>query len=123
MISDEDPRIYFASERTLLAWVRTGIAILGLGFLVARFGLFLTVVSNPQGTHPPMTGSTVIGTAFVLTGALVMAMAGVQHVRFSRSLTRLQRPSRYWTSFSVIVTACLALLSALLGVYLVISMM
>ncbi len=36
-----DPRIYFAAERTLLAWVRTGLAMMGFGFVVARFGLFL----------------------------------------------------------------------------------
>ena len=33
-----DPRIYFAAERTLLAWVRTGLAMMGFGFVVARFG-------------------------------------------------------------------------------------
>lgn len=38
-----DARIFFASERTLLAWLRTGIAIVGLGFLVSRFGLILRV--------------------------------------------------------------------------------
>ena len=36
-----DPRVYFAAERTLLAWVRTGLALMGFGFVVARFGLFL----------------------------------------------------------------------------------
>ena len=42
-VKDEllDPRIYFAAERTLLAWVRTGLAMMGFGFVVARFGLFL----------------------------------------------------------------------------------
>ncbi len=121
-MSNEDPRIYFASERTLLAWVRTGIAVLGLGFLVARFGLFLSVLDNPQSPHPSLTGPTVIGTGFVLIGAVVMASAAVQHVRFSQGLSALQRPSRYWTSFSVAVTVCLAVLSASLGVYLVMSM-
>ena len=37
----EDPRTRFAGERTLLAWVRTGLAMMGFGFVVARFGLFL----------------------------------------------------------------------------------
>jgi putative membrane protein len=41
-----DPRVFFASERTLLAWVRTGIAIVGLGFVVSRFGLFLRVFAG-----------------------------------------------------------------------------
>ncbi|HAB15828.1 MAG TPA: hypothetical protein DCE44_05190, partial [Verrucomicrobiales bacterium] len=36
-----DPRVFFAAERTLLAWIRTGLTIMGFGFVVARFGLFL----------------------------------------------------------------------------------
>jgi putative membrane protein len=35
------PQEYLANERTFLAWLRTCIAIIGLGFVVARFGLFL----------------------------------------------------------------------------------
>ena len=35
----EDPRIYLAAERTFLAWVRTSLALMGFGFLIARFGL------------------------------------------------------------------------------------
>ena len=46
MEHDNDPRVYFAAERTLLAWVRTGLAVIGLGFVVARFGLFLRVLRN-----------------------------------------------------------------------------
>ena len=38
-----DPRVYFAAERTLLAWVRTGIAIMAMGFVSSRFGLFLAL--------------------------------------------------------------------------------
>jgi DMSO/TMAO reductase YedYZ molybdopterin-dependent catalytic subunit len=36
-----DPRDYLAEERTLLSWVRSGIALVGFGFVVARFGIFL----------------------------------------------------------------------------------
>ncbi len=32
---------YLAAERTLLAWIRTGLALMGFGFVVARFGLFI----------------------------------------------------------------------------------
>jgi putative membrane protein len=35
-----DPRYYLAEERTFLAWIRTGIAMMGFGFLSAHFGLF-----------------------------------------------------------------------------------
>jgi putative membrane protein len=39
-----DPRVFFAAERTLLAWIRTGLTIMGFGFVVARFGLFLDLL-------------------------------------------------------------------------------
>jgi putative membrane protein len=34
-------RDHAANERTLLAWIRTGVALMGFGFAIARFGLFL----------------------------------------------------------------------------------
>ena len=41
----EDPRVRFAAERTVLAWMRTGLALMGFGFVVARFGLFLRKIA------------------------------------------------------------------------------
>jgi putative membrane protein len=45
---------HLANERTFLSWLRTSIALIGLGFIVARFGLFLRefglVVKNTN--HP-----------------------------------------------------------------------
>ena len=36
MGDDNDPRVFFAAEATLLAWLRTGLAIIGVGFIVAQ---------------------------------------------------------------------------------------
>ena len=47
---DKDPRVYFAAERTFLAWIRTGLALMGFGFVVARFGIFLREI---RSTLPP----------------------------------------------------------------------
>jgi putative membrane protein len=41
---------YLATESTFLAWIRTGLALMGFGFVVARFGLFLEQVEISRGT-------------------------------------------------------------------------
>ena len=52
---EQDPRIYLAAERTFLAWIRTGLGLMGVGFAVARFGLFLREMS---ATAAPVTPHT-----------------------------------------------------------------
>ena len=114
-----DPRVYFAAERTLLAWLRTGLAVVGVGFLVARFGWFLAMVRKlGDEVPPPPLFSTLIGIGFVLLGALLMGAAAWQHVGFCRELSASQRPARYWLSLGGIVSAVLTLLSIALAVYL-----
>ena len=53
-----DPRVFFAAERTLLAWVRTGLTIMAFGFVVARFGLFLRLLAAQQGKACPKPSCT-----------------------------------------------------------------
>ena len=48
----EDPRVRFAAERTVLAWIRTGLAMMGFGFVVARFGVFLRELANTAPAGP-----------------------------------------------------------------------
>jgi len=43
-----DLRDYLAEERTFLGWIRTGIALMGFEFVVARFGIFLEQLHLPQ---------------------------------------------------------------------------
>lgn len=46
-----EPTVYYAAERTLLAWVRTGLAMMSFGFVVARFGLFLQELAAASTSH------------------------------------------------------------------------
>ncbi|MGB8935430.1 MAG: DUF202 domain-containing protein [Candidatus Nitrosopolaris sp.] len=67
------PQEYLANERTFLAWLRTCVAIIGLGFVVARFGLFLqefgiTVKNGTLTNISTHYTSSSLGVALVLVG-------------------------------------------------------
>jgi putative membrane protein len=116
MNESNDPRVFFAAERTLLAWVRTGIAMIGLGFVVARFGLFLQVVRqdpNPA-SHP---GSTYIGVGLVLLGSAAVMMAAWRHTRFCRTLRPIDKPREPLPNWSVWFAVALAVVGVVLAGY------
>lgn len=120
-----DPRVFFAAERTLLAWLRTGIGIVGLGFVVSKFGLFLRLTTGSTlagGTVLPSTGlSQVLGIAFVVLGALSIAVASIQHHRFIVTLPPQDMPAHYSRHWALWLSALVAISSLLLGAYLGIS--
>src|SRR5271157_1351735 len=81
---------YLAAERTLLAWIRTGIAFMGFGFVVARFGLFLERLAliepafkgNRQGL------SLWFGTAMIVMGVATNCFSAWHHVRLIKQLNQ-----------------------------------
>jgi len=83
----DDPRTYFASERTFLAWIRTGLGLMGVGFALARFGLFLREFQGPQRPPRPHTGFSVYsGVALVALGVIVNVSATLHHIRTTKEL-------------------------------------
>jgi putative membrane protein len=117
--SFDDPRVPLAAERTLLAWVRTALALMGLGFVVARFGLFLHEVAAVRGGPVQSDyGSVWLGAGMVVLGAAVNLFAAVRHVRLLRRLSAGgdYRPALW--SLGIGVTLMLAVLGIFLAAYL-----
>jgi len=118
---DKDPRVYFAAERTFLAWIRTGIALMGFGFVVARFGLFLRMLALSGHEHNPKSYgfSLWAGTGLVLAGVFITAASGLRHTqviyRMNRGQSIVGKPS--------FVALGTALLLTLLGIAMVIFLL
>lgn len=76
---------HLANERTFLSWLRTSIALIGLGFIVARFGLFLRefglVVKNTSNNNPAAVSlfghyqSSLIGISIIILGIALILLA------------------------------------------------
>lgn len=115
----EDPRIYFAAERTLLAWVRTGIAIMAFGFVVARFGLFMQWLPAEGGAVAPLQLSSYLGSALVVLGAVAIAAGAMEYRRYYRTLPPADLPSPRASRLPLM----LAWLLVGLGIMLVVSLL
>ena len=111
----EDPRVRFAAERTLLAWMRTGLALMGFGFVVARFGLFLREIAaaGQVMAHQHSTRwSLWIGTALIGLGVAVSLVASFEYYRF----VALSKQGRAYTPRTALLAVGVGVILALLGI-------
>lgn len=78
-----DLRILQANERTLLAWIRTGLALMAFGFVLARIGVWL----RAEGLHSTdASASSGAGLVFIVIGTLVHPVAAVRFVGARRAI-------------------------------------
>ena len=120
-----DPRVYFAAERTLLAWIRSGLTVIAMGFVVARFGLFLALLSasspSISGGHHNHWLSNVLGIALVILGAGVVMGALYNHRLYIRSLPEEDIPRLAMPWLMSFLAGSVVAIGLLLAVYLVVA--
>jgi putative membrane protein len=116
-----DPRVFFAAERTMLAWLRTGLTIIAIGFVISRFGLFLHLLATQSSTampHAQLSIAAALGVAFVIIGSLVIAISAIQHRRFVTTLSQADLPTAYSSKLAFALAMTIAFLGITLAVYL-----
>lgn len=113
------PSDHLANERTFLAWIRTSIAIMGFGFVVVKFSLFvrqLSLALEEKAVLPAKGYSPFIGISLVVIGAVMALLAFIRY----RSIERHLSQGTYFPSFllSLLMTIAILFISFVLVVYL-----
>lgn len=113
---------FLANERTFLAWIRTSIAVISLGFVVAKFGVWLRELSTrlaPQIPVPSTGMSLPIGVAMMALGGALAILAAWHYHLVNLAIERGEvRANR---GLVVAVTVGVALLALMMIVYLLVA--
>jgi putative membrane protein len=87
-----------ANDRTFLAWLRTGITLFGLGFVVAKVAF---IVESGHGLVAEPTLYSSVGIVIVLCGAAVVLVGFRQHAAFERQLQLEDRGVERWAGWTM----------------------
>jgi putative membrane protein len=112
-------RDHLANERTFLAWVRSCIAIMALGFVVARFGLLIRELGQKAPRPTPVGLSTGFGVALVVCGALLAILAALRYRATTRAIDHDSYHPSPW--LIALLSGGLVVVALLLVAYLVLA--
>ncbi|MDM1293977.1 DUF202 domain-containing protein [Sphingobacterium sp. N143] len=115
---------HLANERTFLAWIRTSLGIMGFGFVVVKFSLFIRQIESVLRTgviaHSHQGYSGVVGVFIVIIGALTVVLA---FFKFRKVNKQIEDENFAQGSFGITITAVLIfIIGVILSWYLIDSL-
>lgn len=129
-VQKSDPRVYFAGERTFLAWVRSGITLMALGFVIAKFGFIVGLITEGHATTQAVEldasltelinayGTNYLGILVLLIGVIIILLAQYNHHAFVKKLPAKDVPQLPIKWLSGLLTYTMAFAGILLSLYL-----
>lgn len=112
-----DPRVFFAAERTALAWNRTALTLMAFGFAVERFGLFMKMLVEKQ-MEPERGAAFWFGLVFILLGCFFSFTAAAQYKATVASLRPVEIPARQNVNLAFALNIAIGAMAAVLAAYL-----
>jgi putative membrane protein len=121
---------YAANERTFLAWVRTGVAVIAFGFVIEKFNIFVLSLLDAASLDPMqrlqlerLSGPSTHfqGLALIVVGIVLLVVATIRFVRTERLLTEPSAHPISGTRIEVLLSAALVVIVAGLGVLLALA--
>jgi putative membrane protein len=118
-----------ANERTFLAWIRTGVAVIALGFVIERFNLFLLAMTAETGANLALPGLRRLasptgrygGMALVGAGVVLIAVATIRFLQTERLLCDEEAHGPQKTHATLFLLSGVALSVAVFSAYLAIG--
>lgn len=115
------PNDHLANERTLLAWIRTAIAIMAFGFVVVKFSLFMQqlafLMTGKKVEVAQNTFSAIAGIIIVITGAVTLIISFVQYKITEKRL--LENTYRSASKMVLLLVVLLLIVSVFITWYLI----
>ncbi|GLR67062.1 membrane protein [Acidocella aquatica] len=111
-----------ANERTFLAWVRTGIAIMAFGFLVERFDIFLKIAASTLGQRVHMAASqafgNIAGLCLIVAGAALIFLSGLRFKTIAKAIESPEMQPSPGRKMDFTLSGMLVILGIALVIYL-----
>jgi putative membrane protein len=119
-----------ANERTFLAWVRTGIAVIAFGFVIEKFNLFLMTIASTLSSN---AGQRLLvarasgpfgrydGLILIGVGLALIIYAALRFIRTAKLIDDPDVHPAGSVRAELLVSAALAVLVAALCIYLVLG--
>lgn len=115
---------HLANERTFLAWIRTSLGIMGFGFVVVKFSLFIRQIELVLKTEVVTAShhgySGVVGVSIVIIGALTVVLA---FFKYRKTNKQIEEENFAQDSYGITITAVLIfIIGIILSWYLIDSL-